>query len=150
MAKDIGVPISIQAKLPDHFLNNLSVDADDRNVIMNALVGAAKDIRLLSRRKMRSSKSGDYPARITGRMMRHVRVKKARPSRSTSLWARVQIDSFKDKHFWYPAPLFYGSKVRNIRAYQSPIIDAGNELEGESLKRVQDAIDKVVQGWFNS
>lgn len=144
---DIGVPISVTAKMPDHFLEKVTVDAEDTNVIMSALVGAAKDIRLLARRKMNSRESGTYPARRTGLMMRNVRVKKAKPNRGHSLWARVQIDSFKDK-FWYPAPLFYGSKVRNIQAYRSPILDAGAELGERNAKEVQDAIDKVVQGWF--
>lgn len=144
---DIGVPISVTAKMPDHFLDRAILDTEDSNVIMSALVGTAKDIRLLARRKMNSRESGTYPARRTGLMMRNVRVKKSKPQKKRTFWARVQIDSFKNK-FWYPAPLFYGSKVRNIQAYRSPILDAGSELEERTAREVQSAIDKVVQGWF--
>ncbi len=144
---DIGVPISVTAKMPDHFLDRAILDTEDSNVIMSALVGAAKDIRLLARRKMNSRESGTYPTRRTGLMMRNVRVKKSKPQKKGTFWARVQIDSFKDK-FWYPAPLFYGSQVRNIQAYRSPILDAGSELGERNAREVQNAIDKVVQGWF--
>lgn len=147
MADSIGIPVSITTKMPDHFLDKVILDNEDTNVIMAALTDAAKDIRLLARRKMNNQESGTYPARRSGRMMRNVRVKKSRPQRKRVFWTRVQIDSFKDS-FWYPAPLFYGSKVRNIQAYRSPIIDAGTELGERSSREVQSAIDKVVQGWF--
>ena len=147
MANEIGIPISVTAKMPDHFLDKVILDTEDSNAIMAAITDVAKDIRLLARRKMGSRQTGAYPARRSGRMMRNVRVKKSKPQRRGSFWARVQIDSFKDA-FWYPAPLLYGSSVRNIQAFRSPIIDAGNELGERSAREVQDAIDKVVQGWF--
>lgn len=105
MASEIGVPISVTAKMPDHFLDKVILDSEDSNAIMAAITDVAKDIRLLARRKMGSRQTGAYPARRSGRMMRNVRVKKSKPQRRGSFWARVQIDSFKDA-FWYPAPLF--------------------------------------------
>lgn len=51
MASEIGVPISVTAKMPDHFLDKVILDSEDSNAIMAAITDVAKDIRLLARRK---------------------------------------------------------------------------------------------------
>ena len=136
----VSVPIDIRVHLPE----GLDATDFDRKPVMAAIAGAAKDIRQLARRKMASRNSRPYPAKVSGLMQRSVKVHKAK--RKDKLWARTQIDSFPGK-FWYPAPLFYGSDKHNIRAFESPIVDAGDELSGKNLTAIQNAIDSALKGW---
>jgi len=141
-----GIPIFVSVKLPE----GLDAKDYDRKVVMQGMTQAAKQIQQLSKRLLNSknapSEPNDFPKRVTGRMWRHVKVHKAK--RKDRLWARVQIDSFKDGHFWYPAPLFYGSTKRNIKPRMDAVWSAQARLEDQTNAIVEMALSKGLKGWF--
>lgn len=141
-----GIPIFVSVKLPE----GLDPKDFDRKVVMQGMTQAAKEIQSLSKQLLNSrgapSAPNEFPKRVTGRMWRHVKIHKAK--RKDRLWARVQIDSFADAHFWYPAPLMYGSDQRNIKPRMDAVWSAQARLENRTTSIVEMALSKGLKGWF--
>lgn len=140
------------AKLPLDFAVSIPKELDhtdfDRSVMMKALTDIGKGIRLTARRKLSSktpSQPGQYPGKRTGRMMKAVKVHKAK--RKDKYWIRVQVDSFKDRHFWYPAPLTSGRNDNSLKPRRDSIVDAGIENQNKTVQVLSDALDKALKGW---
>lgn len=142
----------MEAKIPLNFDVSMPKELDstdfDRKIMMKSLTDIGKDIRLVARRKLSSkttSKPGQYPAKRTGRMMKSVKVHKAKLK--DKYWIRVQIDSFKDQHMWYPAPLVRGRNDNSLKPRRDSIIDSGLENENKTIQALSDALDKALKGW---
>ncbi len=145
MANEVGLPISIFVQMP----KELEQVDYDRKAMMGALTEVGKKIRLTSRRLLNSksvSKPGEVPGKVTGRMYRAVKVHKSK--RKDRYWVRVQIDSFPDKHHWYPAALMYGSAKHNLKPREDALHLAGRKHEDESVNLIQNAMEKSLKGWF--
>lgn len=139
-------PIFVSVRIP----KELESSDFDRKILMKGLTEASKNIQRLSKRMLNvrgaPSKDGEVPKRQSGRMWRHVRVKKAK--KKDKFWTRVQIDSFEDYNFWYPAPLMYGSSKRNIRPRTDAIWSASAQLETQTTSIIENALSKSLKGWF--
>lgn len=140
------------AKFPLDFAVSIPKELDntdfDRKVMMKSLTDIGKAIRLTARRKLSSktpSKPNQYPAKRTGRMMKAVKVHKSK--KKDKYWVRVQIDSFKDRHFWYPGPLVAGRHDGSLKPRRDSIIDSGLENENKTIQALSDALDKALKGW---
>lgn len=139
-------PIFVSVGIPE----GLDGSDFDRKVLMKGLTDASKGIQKLSKRMLNRrgapSEDGEIPKRQTGRMWRHVRVKKAK--RKNRYWTRVQIDSFEDYRFWYPAPLMYGSSKNNLRPRTDAIWSASAVLETQTTSIIDEAMRKALKGWY--
>lgn len=141
-----GIPIYVNVQLP----KGLNPKDYDRKVVMSGITKAARGVQKLSKSLLNKrgapSQPNEYPKRVSGNMWRHVKVHKS--TRKDRLWARVEIDSFKDKSVWYPAVLFYGSDKRNIKPRLDAVWDAQAKLEKESASLIEEALQKGLKGWF--
>ena len=139
-----NIPISFSVSIP----KELEASDFDRKVVMDALSKVGKEICLFSRRKLSKktvSEAGTYPGKRTGRMQRAIKIHKSK--RKDKYWIRVQIDSFKDHHMWYPGPLMYGRKDKTLMPRKDAIADSGDELSNKTTRAISDALDKALKGW---
>lgn len=120
----------------------------DRKTVMAGLTDVNKKWRQTAKRLLSSrrvSKEGEFPGKRTGRMRRAVKIHKAK--RKDKLWARTQVDSFKDVPMWYPAPLTYGRKKGDLKPRANPITESAKLHETESRRKIDNAIVNAIKGW---
>lgn len=74
--------------------------------------------RLVARRAI--SGKGEYPGRQTGRLWRAIKYKVSR----SGFMVVARPEKTAEMDFFYPAPLYYGSRKRNIEARKNFMTDA--------------------------
>lgn len=142
---NIGIGLNIVSVKMDA---GLSGESFDRKILMSELSKVGTSIKKKSQRLLNSkskSKEGDYPGFLSGRMRRHVKVHKAK--RKDKFWVRIQIDTFKDRHFWYPNVLTSGRHDGSLKPRKDAIITANDLLSTKTQQAVSDALDKALR-WF--
>lgn len=136
-----GIPVSFAVQIP----KELQADDFDFKVVKEALRTVGKKIQRSAKKKLSDRKGSLYPRLQTGRLRKAVKVHVSK--KKDKFWVRVQVDSFKDYPFWYPAPLMYGRKDGTLKPRHDAVVESGDELQDESLSEVSDALSKALKGW---
>lgn len=136
-----SIPVTFNCFLDDR----MNSDDYDRKVVMNTLNLVGREIVKSAKKKVSAINATTYPGKITGRLRKNIKIHKAK--RKDRFWIRVQIDTFKDFPFWYPAPLMYGRKDGRLRPRRDAVVDSAEEIKEQSIKAIQNALDRALKGW---
>ncbi len=120
----------------------------DRKTVMKGLRKASRVVANQSKKLVapkRRSKPGEYPGRDTGRMRRNIKVVSAK--KREHFWTRVQVSSFKDKHFFYPAVLAAGKKNRTLLPRRNFIADAQTQTIHQTEPVINQAVWDALKVW---
>lgn len=136
--------VHVEYNLP----KNLDVMDLDKKVVKKGLRRASRIVQQTSKRLIapkRRSKPGEYPGRDTGRMRRHVKVIYSK--KPYTMWSRVQVSSFEDKHMFYPAVLAYGKKNHTLLPRRNFIADAQDQTRAQTDPIIEKAVWDALKVW---